>query len=106
MSVFTGNVDYNSGLYTVTFPAGMTSALFDIAIIDDNIHEESEYFDLIIATVQDIPERIHFGEYLNATIFIEDNDGIKQKVYHIAGKFGRAKVWRIYSFEHLAKKVW
>ena len=76
MSVFTGNVDYNSGPYTITFPAGMTSVSFDIAIIDDNIHEEREYFDLIITTTQDLPERIYFREYLNATISIEDNDGM------------------------------
>jgi len=75
MSVFIGNVDYNSGPYTITFPAGITSVSFDIAIIDDNIREEHEYFNLIIATVQ---ERIHFGEYSNATIFIKDNDGMRQ----------------------------
>jgi len=74
--VFTGNADYASGPYIVTLPAGLTSVSFDIAIIDDNIHEEHEYFDLTIATTQDLPERIYFREYLNATISIEDNDGM------------------------------
>jgi len=55
----------------------MTSVSFDIAIIDDNIHEEREYFDLTIATTQNLPERIYFGEHLNARIFIEDNDGMR-----------------------------
>ena len=43
-----GGVDYDSGPYIVTFPAGVTSASFDIIINDDNVLEDDEVFRLII----------------------------------------------------------
>jgi len=41
-------VDYNSGPYPVTFPAGVTRVTFDIPITDDSILEGSENFLLTI----------------------------------------------------------
>jgi len=39
---FTGGADYDSGLYTVTFPAGVTSVSFNVPIIDDEELEKRE----------------------------------------------------------------
>ena len=41
-------MDYGSGPYTVTFPAGVTRVPFDISINDDEIFELSEIFRLVI----------------------------------------------------------
>ena len=41
-------MDYTSGPYTVTFPAGETTATFNVPINDDNILEGNEYFMLTI----------------------------------------------------------
>ena len=43
-----GGVDYDSGPYTVTFTAGVTSASFDVPINDDDICENDEDFTLTI----------------------------------------------------------
>ena len=37
-------MDYGSGPYTVTFPAGVTSVPFDVSITDDMICEDNEDF--------------------------------------------------------------
>lgn len=44
----TGGVDYESGPYTASIPAGDTSGSFDVRIIDNNIFEEDETFTLTI----------------------------------------------------------
>ena len=44
----TGGVDYDSGTYTITFPAGLTCVPFDVVINDDNILEDNEGFTLSI----------------------------------------------------------
>ena len=46
-----GGVDYNSGPYTVTFPIGSTIASFDISIIDDNVFEFDEIFNISITSI-------------------------------------------------------
>ena len=46
--IIKGGDDYNSGPYNVTFPAGVTSVSFNITIINDNILEDNETFELII----------------------------------------------------------
>ena len=43
-----GGVDYNSGPYNVTFPIGSTIASFDITIIDDDVSEFDEIFNISI----------------------------------------------------------
>ena len=47
----TGSVDYDSGPYNVTFPAGSTNASFDIIINYDNVLEESEVFVISITSI-------------------------------------------------------
>ena len=41
-------MDYTSGPYTVTFPAGVTMIAFDVPITDDKISESVENFMLTI----------------------------------------------------------
>ena len=41
--VAAGGDDYDSGPYTITIPAGMTSATLDIEIVDDNVIERKHF---------------------------------------------------------------
>ena len=67
-------MDYHSGPYTVTFPAGEESVSLRISINDDNIFEHNENFVLSING-----SSLRTGVYidnLNETIVtIVDNDG-------------------------------
>ena len=65
-----GGVDYNSGPYTVILPAGLTSALFDIAVYNDTILEDDENFTLTINS-SSAPDGISGGQ---ATVIIMDDD--------------------------------
>ena len=67
-----GGVDYDSGPYTVTFPAGQTRASFDVSINDDDIFESNEDFTLIILRNSLPNDVIHDGP---ATVTIMDDDG-------------------------------
>jgi len=44
-----GGVDYDSGPYNVTFPAGITRVQFDVPINDDMILEGDESFALTVS---------------------------------------------------------
>ena len=44
---FTGQ-DYESGTYTVEFPAGKTTMQFNVSIINDDMYEVNETFELAI----------------------------------------------------------
>ena len=67
-----GGVDYDSGPYTVTFPAGHTRASFDVSINDDDIFESNENFTLVIMK-NSLPNGvIRDGP---ATVTIVDDDG-------------------------------
>ena len=68
-----GGVDYDSGPYTVTFPAGVTSVPFDVPISDDNILEDDEVFTLIINN--SLPNRVTVNKRRGqATVFILNSD--------------------------------
>ena len=43
-----GGIDYDSGPYTVKFPAGQTSVQFNVLINDDSILEGDESFTLTV----------------------------------------------------------
>ena len=45
---FVGNVDYDTGLYSVMFTEGDTAATFCVNITDDELSEEEETFGLVI----------------------------------------------------------
>ena len=68
-----GNADYNSGPYNVTFPAGVTSVPFDVIIIDDNMLELIEQFDLTIIS-SSLPNGFTVDNPSQATVTIIDDD--------------------------------
>ena len=68
-----GGTDYNSGPYNVTFPAGMTSASFDVVINDDSILERNESFVLTI-DVDSLPEKVTNVSIAQATVILVDDD--------------------------------
>ena len=67
-------MDYTSGPYTITIPAGQTTATFDVPINDDDIFEIDENFILTINPSL-LPTRIAtVGNSKQATVTIMDND--------------------------------
>ena len=56
-AIATGNNDYTSGPYNVTFPAGITNVSFDVVIKDNKILEGNEYFTLSI-NASNLPNNI------------------------------------------------
>ena len=67
-----GGVDYNSGPYNVTFPAGVTSVSLNVAIKNDNILEGNETFMFIIANSSLSNHIITTGDHDKATVIIID----------------------------------
>jgi len=66
-------VDYDSGLYTVTFPAEETIVPFDVPITDDNILEGDE--DFIVTIVSNtLPDGVRRGSRKSATVSITNDD--------------------------------
>ena len=68
------SADYVFGRYGVTFKAGNMIASFNISIIDDNIFEIDEYFNLTISTDFSL-ENIIAGDPSQAIVIIVENDG-------------------------------
>ena len=69
-----GDVDYNSGPYTVQFNVGVTSASLNISINDDDTYEKNETFTLTI-NVSSLPKSISVGANNSITVTIAANDG-------------------------------
>ena len=69
-----GSVDYHSGPYDVTFPAGQTNASFDVIINNDNILERNENFSLTIIVMKSLPRNVTTNAIAQATVTIIDND--------------------------------
>ncbi|XP_065918913.1 sodium/calcium exchanger Calx-like [Dysidea avara] len=82
----TGDVDYTSGPYIVTFPAGMITASFNIPILDDNVLENDEQFQLSII-FNSLPDRVTISDPSQTTVTIRDDDDItvtfKQSMYYV-----------------------
>ena len=68
-----GGVDYDSGIYTVTIPAGQTSVPFDVPINDDDIVEGNEDFTVTIVQ-SSLPDGVTRGNPGSATVNIVDDD--------------------------------
>ena len=68
-----GGVDYDSGPYTVTFPARVTSVPFKVSLNDDNILEKNENFVLTI-NQSSLPSGVTIGNPSLTTVTIVDND--------------------------------
>ena len=64
-------MDYDSGPYNVTIPAGETSGTLNITINDDVISEANETFMLTISSSSDV----NCDDNCQATVTILDNDG-------------------------------
>ena len=64
-----GGVDYDSGVYNVTFPVGVTSVPFDVPINGDDILEDDEVFTLTIIA-NSLPSKVSRGNPGRATITI------------------------------------
>jgi len=69
-----GGVDYSSGSYNVTIPAGQTSISFDVLINDDNLFEENKECLLTINQSSSL-NGIIIGSPNVAVVNIFDNDG-------------------------------
>ena len=69
-------MDYDSGPYTVTIPAGQTTATFNVPINDDNVLEGNENFTLTINT-SSLSNGVTHGNLDQATVTILDNDDRK-----------------------------
>ena len=65
-------MDYTSGPYSFTFPAGVMSVPFNISISDDNILEDNENFTLTINS--SLPIGVMVDNLSQATVTIVDND--------------------------------
>ena len=65
-------MDYTSGTYSITIPAGVMSVPFSIPINDDSIFEGNENFILIINS--SLPNGVKSGNPDQATMIIVDND--------------------------------
>lgn len=72
--------DYGSGPYTVTFPAGMTTAYFVVPIINDDLLEGNETFTLTLNPLL-LPNDVIAGHPAEATVTIIDGAG-KQIMLH------------------------
>ena len=70
-----GGVDYNLGLHTVTFPAGVTRVLFRVPINDDIIGEEDEEFTLTVDP-SSLPVNLARVTPGVATVTIVNDDGM------------------------------
>ena len=66
-------MDYGSGPYTVTFPAGETSVPFNVSINNDIICEDNENFILTIDP-SSLPTGGTVGNPGQATVTIVDDD--------------------------------
>ena len=72
-NVIIGMIDYDPGPYNVTIPAEVTSSLFNISVVTDNIVELEEEFELTIDEAS-LPAMISADESMIANVIILDND--------------------------------
>ena len=68
-----GGIDYDSGPFDITFPAGETLAVFNVSINDDNIVEDNENFTLVI-NPSSLPNGVTVVNPNQTTVNITDND--------------------------------
>jgi len=66
--------DYFSGPYFILFAAGTTELVFDVILINDDVLEETETFDVIINS-SSLPSNVTSGEPGDAAVIVWDNDG-------------------------------
>ena len=69
----TGGVDYDSGPYTITFPAGATSVSLNILVYDNQKYEENKNFTLIVSN-DSLPHGVVVGKPSQVTLIIRNDD--------------------------------
>lgn len=73
-ATITGDVDYHSGPYTITFPVNWTQFLLNVTTVNDSTLENNETFTLTINS-SSLPINVKPGRFMQATVTIEDDDG-------------------------------
>lgn len=68
-----GNADFDPGPFNVSFPAQMTTASFNVPIIDDSMFEGNETFTVTIVP-STLPSRVVPGAGCVVTVTIDDDD--------------------------------
>ena len=69
-----GGTDYGPwGPYNITIPAGQTTFSFNVSIIDDDVLEGNEDFNLIILA-ESLQNNITLGDHNRSTVTIMDDD--------------------------------
>ena len=63
--------DYVSGPFNITIIAGQTNASFHIPVIDDDIYEQTEQFNVNIEHISTL-SNVHIGFPYTATVVIAD----------------------------------
>ncbi|XP_065900323.1 adhesion G-protein coupled receptor V1-like [Dysidea avara] len=95
-----GGVDYSSGPYNVTIPAGQISVPFDVPINDDNVFEENEEFLLTIDQSSSL-NGVIIGSLNETVVNISDNDAptvnFNQLVYNVDEDDGPAQPVLVFS---------
>ena len=72
-SIHTATSDYTPGPYSVTFPAGSTTAAVNIPILSDNVLEGTENFTATISTANIGCPKVTAGDDDTATINIQED---------------------------------
>ena len=69
------SADYHSGPYDIKFPVGVTHVPLNVTIVNDNILENNETFNLTINS-SSLPGNVRVGDPGQATVIIRDDDGM------------------------------
>ena len=101
---FLGGSDYEYGPYTVTISAGEIDTLFDLPVIDDNLLEGNEHFDLFIIP-RFLPDRVTRGDLGRTTVTIVDDEGKLTPIYTLLTKLLRGKILMVFTFIHSNHKI-
>jgi len=70
---YTGDEDYVTGPYNVTVVPGMIRRMFNISLVNNNILERREVFN-ITADSNSLPEQVFFSNQ-QSQVLINDDDG-------------------------------
>ena len=70
-NTLTGNADYKSGPYVVSFARGETRKYFRIPMINDNVYEGDEYFTV---TIDNLPQGIVRAQPYTVKVKIVDDE--------------------------------
>lgn len=69
-------IDYTPGPYSLTIPAGLTNASYDVVISNDILLEDNETFYLVISP-SSLPSGVTVGDINQATVIIINDDSKK-----------------------------